>query len=54
MNTFLQSFFYTHELQKIGEIDIQKIRSSNNLVDLLTNSLPTSKFKKLIYNIGML
>ena len=29
-------FFYTHELQKSSEIDIQQIRSNDNLVDLFT------------------
>ena len=46
-------FFYTHELQKSGEIDVQQIRSSDNLADLFTKSLPTSTFKKLIHMIGM-
>ena len=46
-------FFYTHELQKNGEIDVQQIRSSDNLADLFTKALPTSTFKKLVYNIGM-
>ncbi|KAL6322691.1 hypothetical protein AAG906_015377 [Vitis piasezkii] len=46
-------FFYTHELQKSGEIDVQQIRSSDNLADLFTKSLPTSIFKKLINKIGM-
>ena len=46
-------FFYTHELQKSCEIDVQEIRSSDNLVDLFTKSLSTSTFKKLIHNIGM-
>ncbi|KAL6337693.1 hypothetical protein AAG906_037286 [Vitis piasezkii] len=46
-------FFYTHELQKSGEIDVQQIRSSDNLVDLFTKSLSTSTFKKLIHKIGM-
>ena len=46
-------FFYTHELQKNGEIDVQQIRSSDNLVDLFTKALPTSTFKKLIYKAGM-
>ena len=45
--------FYTHELQKSGEIDVQQIRSSDNLADLFTKSLPTSTFKKLIHRIGM-
>ncbi|KAL6313570.1 hypothetical protein AAG906_006937 [Vitis piasezkii] len=46
-------FFYTHELQKSGEIDVQQICSSDNLVDLFTKSLSTSTFKKLIHKIGM-
>ena len=46
-------FFYTHELQKNDEIDVQQIRSSDNLADLLTKSLSTSAFKKLIHRIGM-
>ena len=46
-------FFYTYELQKSGEIDVQQIRSNDNLADLFTKSLPTSTFKKLIHKIGM-
>ena len=46
-------FFYTHELQKSIEIDVQQIRPSDNLADLFTKSLPTSTFKKLIHKIGM-
>ena len=46
-------FFYTHELQKNGEIDVQQICSSDYLVDLFTKALPTSTFRKLIYMIGM-
>ena len=46
-------FFYTHELQKNGEIDVQQIRSSDNLADLFTKALPTSTFKKLVYKVGM-
>ena len=49
----LPKFFYTHELQKNGEIDVQEICSSDNLADLFTKSLPTSTFKKLIHRIGM-
>ena len=45
--------FYTHELQKNDEIDVQQIRSSDNLTDLFTKALPTSTFKKLIYKVGM-
>ena len=46
-------FFYTHELQKNYEIDVQQIRSSNNLPDLFIKALPTSMFRKLRYKIGM-
>ena len=47
-------FFYTHELQKSGKIDVQQIRSSDNLAYLFTKSLSTSTFKKLVHKIGML
>ena len=40
-------------LPKNGEIDVQKIHSSDNLVDLFTKALPTSTFRKLGYKIGM-
>ena len=40
-------------IQKNGEIDVQQIRSSDNLADLCTKALPTSTFRKLIYKIGM-
>ncbi|GAV62720.1 hypothetical protein CFOL_v3_06243 [Cephalotus follicularis] len=46
-------FFYTHELQKNGDIDVQQIRSSNNLTDLFTKALPGTTFKKLRHDIGM-
>ena len=46
-------FFYTHELQKSGEINVQQICLSDNLADLFIKSLSTSAFKKLIYKIGM-
>ena len=48
-----RKFFYTHEVQKSGEINVQQIRSNDNIADLFTKSLPTSTLKKLIYNIGM-
>ena len=48
-----QKFFYTHELQNSGEIDVQQIRSSDNLAYLFMKSLSTSTFKKLIHNIRM-
>ena len=46
-------FFYTHELQKSGEIDVQQIRSSDNLTYLFTKSLSTSTFNKSIHKIRM-
>jgi hypothetical protein len=46
-------FFYTHELQKSGDIDVKQIRSSENLADIFTKSLPTTTFKKIVHNIGM-
>ena len=46
-------FFYTHDLQKNGEIDVQQIRSSDNLADLFTKALPTATFEKLVKGIGM-
>ncbi|KAL2235882.1 UNVERIFIED_CONTAM: hypothetical protein Sindi_1320400 [Sesamum indicum] len=46
-------FFFTHDLQKNGDIDVQQVRSSDNLADLLTKALPTAMFKKLVYNIGV-
>ena len=35
-------FFYIHELLESGEIDIQQVRSIDNLADLFTKSLPTA------------
>ena len=46
-------FFYTHELQKSGNIDIKQIRSCDNLADMFTKSLSTANFKKMLHNIGM-
>ena len=46
-------FFYTHELQKIGLIDVQQIHSSDNLAYMFTKSLSNSTFQNLIYKIGM-
>ena len=46
-------FFYTHELRKKGDITVKQVRSSDNLADLFTKSLPTCTFKKLVTGIGM-
>ncbi|GJZ72565.1 hypothetical protein Tco_0636711 [Tanacetum coccineum] len=49
----LPKFFFTHDLQKSGDIIVQQIRSSDNLADLFTKALPTATFKKLVHGIGM-
>ncbi|KAK2422721.1 hypothetical protein QL285_033232 [Trifolium repens] len=46
-------FFFTHDLQKNGEISIQQIRSCDNLADLFTKSLPSRIFEKLVQKIGL-
>ena len=46
-------FLYTHELHNNGEINVQQIRSSDNLIDLCTKALPTTTFKKLVHQIVM-
>ncbi|KAJ9554079.1 hypothetical protein OSB04_018124 [Centaurea solstitialis] len=45
--------FYTHDLQQNGDIDVQQIRSTENLADLFIKALPTSSFEKLVHKIGM-
>ena len=47
------NFFYTHELQKNGNIDVKQIRSCDNLADMFTKPLLTVTFKKMVHNIGM-
>ena len=47
-------FFYTHELYNNGEINVQQIRSSDNLTYLFTKVMSTATFKKLVHQIGML
>nr|GEV22902.1 retrotransposon like protein [Tanacetum cinerariifolium] len=49
----LPKFFFTHDLQKSGDIIVQQIRSSDKLADLFTKALPTATFKKLVHSIGM-
>jgi hypothetical protein len=45
--------FYPHQLKQSGEIDFLQRKSYGNLADLLTKSLPTSIFQKLVRGIGM-
>jgi hypothetical protein len=46
-------FSFTQELERNKEVDIQYIRSSENVADLFTKALPTSVFKKHVRSIGM-
>ncbi|KAL4554227.1 hypothetical protein LXL04_039658 [Taraxacum kok-saghyz] len=45
-NHISPKFFFTHDLRKKCDINIQKIQSCNNLAVLFNKSLPTSKFEK--------
>ncbi|GJY50826.1 hypothetical protein Tco_0441673 [Tanacetum coccineum] len=49
----LPKFFFTHDLQKSGDIIVQKVHSSDNQADLSTKALPTTTFKKLVHDTGM-
>ena len=44
---------FTHDLQKKGDINVQSIRSTNNLTDLFTKALPTATFERLVHSIEM-
>lgn len=46
-------FFSTHDLQKNGLINVCQIRSSDNLADLFTKSLPRNIFEQLSHKIGI-
>ena len=46
-------FFFTYDLQKDGVIDVRQVRSSDNLADLFTKSLPTRFFELLVRKIGL-
>ena len=45
----LPKFFFTHELQKAGEVQVVQVRSSDNSADLFTKALPTCTFRKLMH-----
>ncbi|GKD99214.1 hypothetical protein Tco_1387198 [Tanacetum coccineum] len=49
----LPKFFFTHDLQKSGDIIVQKVHSSDNQSDLFTKALPTTTFKKLVHDTGI-
>ena len=47
-------FFYAHELQKMNEVRILHTKSCENLVDLLTKSIPASSLERCVREIGMM
>ncbi|KAM3397175.1 hypothetical protein P3S68_000687 [Capsicum galapagoense] len=49
----LPKLFYIHELQKNDDINMQQIRSTDNVIDLFTKSSPIATFKKMLHKIGM-
>ncbi|KAG7583564.1 Reverse transcriptase RNA-dependent DNA polymerase [Arabidopsis suecica] len=49
----LPKFFFTHDLQKDGEVQVVQVRSSDNSADLFTKALPTSTLRKFTHQIGM-
>jgi hypothetical protein len=46
-------FFFTHDLQKNGDINIHQIRSCDNLAEIFTKVLPSRTFEQLIQKIGL-
>jgi hypothetical protein len=46
-------FFSTHDLQKNSLINVCQVKSSDNLADLFTKSLPRNIFEKLSHKIGI-
>ena len=46
-------FSFSQELEKDKKINIQYIRSSDNVADLFTKALPPTTLRKLIHDIGM-
>jgi hypothetical protein len=46
-------FFFTYDLEKYGDIDVRQIHSKDNLANLFTKVLPTTRFEGLWCNIGM-
>ena len=46
-------FFFTHDLQKNGDVNIQQICSCDNLADVFTKSLPSKVIEKLVLKVGL-
>jgi len=49
----LPKFFFTHDLQRNSDVEIQKICSYENLAYLFTKSLPRRTFEQLVHKIGL-
>ena len=49
----LPKFFSTHEFIQDGKIDVQQVRSCDNLADLFTKALPTKTHRDLVNRLGM-
>ena len=46
-------FTFSQDLVDSGQIEIRKIESENNIVDMLTKALPAYKHKRLVDAAGM-
>ena len=46
-------FGYTQDLMETKQIEVKKIASADNIVDVLTKALPTHQHRKLIVAAGM-
>ena len=44
-------FFFMHDLQQNGEINVEQIRSRDNLANLFTKVLSTLTFEKVRYKL---
>ena len=47
-------FFYNQQQQTLLKIQVNQVRSEENMADLFTKSLPKSTFEKHVKSIGML
>ena len=49
----LPKLFFTHDLQKNGDINVQQVCSRENLEDLATNPLTRKTFEQLVNKIEL-
>ncbi|KAK9930897.1 hypothetical protein M0R45_018201 [Rubus argutus] len=47
-------YFYNQQQQSLLKIQVNQVRSEDNVADLFTKSLPKSTFEKHVKSIGML